>query len=58
MAEYNPETLRAQVAAGYKGGPFFANLIQHPQMTIVEVPETKLAERYGASATPQIPIQK
>jgi len=36
MAEFNEETQRAKVKAGFKGGPFNRNPILHPKMSFVD----------------------
>ena len=58
MKEYNPDALRAEVAAGYKGGNMFQKLITHPQMTVVDGVAETVKKKLGAKPTPQIPMQK
>ena len=49
MEEYNEETQRAKVGAGFKGGPMFKSPIEHPAMQIVDgVPaEVKAKQFFG-----------
>jgi len=57
MEEFNEETQRAKVAAGFKGGPFFQKPNLAPSMTFAEgVPEEVRRAQDAASIT-QAPIQ-
>ena len=57
LESFNEETQRAKVAAGFKGGPFFAKPNLAPAMTFAEgVPEEVRKTQDAASIT-QAPIQ-
>ena len=58
MEEFNADTQRAKVSAGFKGGNMFSNLITHPAMTVVDGVPAESKEKYLASETPSIPIQQ
>lgn len=45
MEEFNEQTQRAKVGAGFKGGPFFKNPIEHPAMSIVDAVPKEVKER-------------
>lgn len=58
MEAYNRETQIAKINAGLKGGNQFNNLIEHPAMTVVDGFPTEAVEKYLASPTPQMTIEK
>lgn len=58
MEEYNRETQMAKINAGLKDGNQFNNLIKHPAMTVVDGYPPEAVEKYMASPTPQMPLEK
>lgn len=45
MEEFNEETQRAKVAAGFKGGPFFKSPMTHPAMSIVDAVPAEVKQK-------------
>lgn len=52
MGEYNEQTQRDEVAAGYKGGPLFSNPVKVPTRNIVDQPK-EVDEKFMASGLTQ-----
>lgn len=57
MEEFNEQTQRAKVAAGYKGGPFYKSPMQHPKMTFVDAVPPEVRAKQMASATPKMNVE-
>ena len=54
---FNDDTQREKVRAGYKGGPFFKNPILHPHMGFEEDSNEGVAKAQSYSVVPEIPIE-
>lgn len=51
--EFNEQTQRDKVGAGFRDGPFFKNPIMHPAMSIVDALPTEVKQKLQAGAFPQ-----
>lgn len=53
---FDENTQRAKITAGYKGGPFFQRPMLHPSMSIVDAVPPEVSAKLMAKSIPSIPM--
>lgn len=51
------DATRARVAAGWKGGPFYKNMILHPAMTIVNGVQPEVKAEFMSKGVPALKVE-